>query len=209
MSTSLYHITHVNNLPAIMAAGGLHCVASLGGTADGMYLNIAHGHIQDRRARKTVPCGPGGTLHDYVPFYFAPRSPMLYVLRQGGVVGYAGGQVPIVHLVVEVEQVMQAGLSFVFTDGHAVIDISQFYMNLADLDKVDWAIMKERYWNDTNTDGDRKRRRQAEFLVHEFVPWNLVTEIGVANQAAAKVVAELLGPGIQVPVVSVQPGWYY
>ena len=41
MSTSLYHITHVNNLPAIMAAGGLHCVASLGGTADGMYLNIA------------------------------------------------------------------------------------------------------------------------------------------------------------------------
>lgn len=103
MPTPIYHITHVDNLPAIIAAGGLRCVAGLGGTSGGAYVNIAHGHIQDRRARKTVPCGPGGTLCDYVPFYFAPRSPMLYALSEGGVVGYTDGQTPVVHLVVWAE----------------------------------------------------------------------------------------------------------
>lgn len=146
---------------------------------------------------------------DYVPFYFAPRSPMLYSIKLGNVTGYTGGQASIVHLVVDAEQVAAAGLQFVFTDGHAVIDISQFYTSLSDLDKIDWAIMKERYWHDTNADLDRKRRRQAEFLVHEFVPWEMVTEIGVVSHAIATQVLGLLGGGAHQPVVPVQQSWYY
>jgi ssDNA thymidine ADP-ribosyltransferase, DarT len=48
-------------------------------------------------------------------------------------------------------------------------------------DAIDWDVMKSRYWNDTNEDNDRKRRRQAEFLVRHFSPWQLITEIGVMN----------------------------
>ncbi|WP_353620333.1 DarT ssDNA thymidine ADP-ribosyltransferase family protein [Geobacillus sp. AYS3] len=33
----------------------------------------AHTRIQDRRLTTLVPLPPYGTLHDYVPFYFAPR----------------------------------------------------------------------------------------------------------------------------------------
>ncbi|NQU65245.1 MAG: DUF4433 domain-containing protein, partial [SAR324 cluster bacterium] len=33
------------------------------------YKNIAHSTIQDKRANTKVPCGPGGCLHDYIPFY--------------------------------------------------------------------------------------------------------------------------------------------
>jgi hypothetical protein len=41
--------------------------------------------------------------------------------------------------------------------------------------------MESRYWNDTNENNDRKRRRQAEFLVRNFFPGQLITEIGVIN----------------------------
>lgn len=43
---------------------------------------IAHNTIQDRRAQTYVPCLPGGNPHDYVPFYFAPCSPMLYAAHK-------------------------------------------------------------------------------------------------------------------------------
>ena len=49
---------------------------------------------------------------------------------------------------------------------------TDFFDDLKDLDKIDWDLMQSRYWNDTNDDPDRKRRRQAEFLVHEFFPWS-------------------------------------
>ena len=39
-------------------------------------------HIKERRARKIVPIVPGETLADFVPFYFAPRSPMLYAMSK-------------------------------------------------------------------------------------------------------------------------------
>jgi len=78
--TPVYHVTHVSNLPGMLADGGLTCVAKLRQRGASAYRDIAYPHIQDRRANKGVPCGPGGTLADYVPFYFAPRSPMLYTI---------------------------------------------------------------------------------------------------------------------------------
>jgi hypothetical protein len=37
--------------------------------------------------------------------------------------------------------------------------------------------MGDRYWRNTDEDGDRKRRRAAEFLVYNFFPFSLVTGI--------------------------------
>ena len=76
-STPIFHITHVENLASIIREGGLRCdrEAAERGLAE---VGIAHQHIKDRRAGRRVPLPPGGTLDDYVPFYFAPRSPMLY-----------------------------------------------------------------------------------------------------------------------------------
>ena len=207
--TPLYHITHADNLPRIVADGGLLCVADLRQAGQPAYVDIAHGHIQDRRARKRVPCGPGGTLCDYVPFYFAPRSPMLYAISRGAVAGYVGGQKPIIHLVTEAEAIAQAGLPFVFTDGHAVIQISEFFTDLSDLGKVDWALMAQKYWSDTDEDGDRKRRRQAEFLVHKFLPWETIARIGVNTTTLAGQVQQCLQGVAHKPVVTVERSWYY
>jgi hypothetical protein len=206
--TAIYHITHIRNLPNVLKDGGLWCdhIVSERNLA---FVSIAHQHIKDRRAAKQVTCPPGGMLADYVPFYFAPRSPMLYAIHRGNVEGYQGGQKAILHLETSAEQVAQRGLSIVFTDGHAEMDISTFFTDLNNLNKVDWNIMQTTYWSDTLQDNDRKRRRQAEFLVHNFFPLELINRIGVFNKEMVTQVNGLLQPLIQKPIVQVLPTWYY
>ena len=200
----IYHITHLQNLERIVADGGLHCDR---GAQELKSVNIGHQHIKERRLNRAVPLEPKGTVGDYVPFYFAPRSPMLYAISRGAVEGYAEGQQPVVYLRSAVEVVQRAGLRFVFTEGHADMDFTDFFDDLKDLDKVDWNLMQARYWHDTNDDPDRKRRRQAEFLVHEFFPWELVSYIGVYDRSIAERVGEIIKGG--TPEVGIQRGWYY
>jgi len=206
--TPICHITHLRNLASILRDGGLKTNAQVRRQGIG-YTNIAHQNIQDRRQSTPVPCGPGGCVHDYVPFYFAPRAPMLYVINRGGVESYREGQGPVLHLVSTAQAVQAAGLGFVFTDGHGIMAMTEFFDDLADLDKVDWKVMKMKYWNDTPEDGDRSRRRQAEFLVYGFFPWTLVQEIGVMTPAIAAQVTQALQGQPHRPAVVVRRGWYY
>jgi ssDNA thymidine ADP-ribosyltransferase, DarT len=202
--TYIYHITHINNLGRIIAQGGLHCDRE---AQQLKVVNIGHQHIKDRRLNRAVPLPPGGAVGDYVPFYFGPRSPMLFAIHKGVVTGYGDGQRPIIYLMSSAEAVRDAGLEWVFTEGHAEIAYTDFFNDLNDLDKIDWNVINGRYWNDTNDFPDRKRKRQAEFLVKRFFPWNLVTHIGVYDQVVADAVAGVLqGQG---PVIQIQRGWYY
>jgi ssDNA thymidine ADP-ribosyltransferase, DarT len=190
MPTPIYHITHIRNLESILRSRGLIATSRLQQQQID-YQDIAHRSIQDRRAIIQVPCAAGGFLHDYIPCYFAPRSPMLYTINKGNVEGYTEGQKPVIYLVSEAE-IIAAHLLFAFTDGHAVIGYTDFYDDLQALDVIDWEIMQEKYWNNTLDDSDRKRRRQAEFLIHEFCPWTLITEIGVINNTMGFQVQEIL-----------------
>jgi hypothetical protein len=209
--TFLYHITHMQNLASIVGAGGLWCDALLAGKvgAGVAGMGIAHKHIKARRAHREVVKGAGGTLADYVPFYFAPRSPMLYAVFKGAVAGYSGGQDQVVHLISSVDVAVALGAAWFFTDGHAEIVFSQQFGTLSDLSRVDWDIMNERFWNDTIDDGDRKRRRKAEFLVHRFVPWTAVQAIGVRSDAAARSVQASIAHAVHRPPVVVRSDWYY
>lgn len=206
--TDIYHITHIHNLASVLEEDGLYCDNTLIERSLSS-KRIGYSDLKERRARTMVPIGPGGTLSDYVPFYFAPRSPMLFVISRGGVPGYRDGQKPVVHLVASAEEVQKHKLEFVFSDGHAYVAFSQFFNDLTNLDRIDWDIMKERYWNDTAEDGDRARRRNAEFLVHNFFPWSLIKEIGVINNQMANDVNALLEFAEHQPKVTVYPHWYY
>ena len=206
MPTQIYHITHIKNLPSILQSGGLVANSGLQQT---QYKNIAHSQIQDRRANTSVPCAAGGCLHDYVPFYFAPRSPMLCAIHNGKVKGHTGGQNSIIHLVSEAELIKTNNLTFAFTDGHATMIFSEFYDNLQSLDAVDWQIMQKRYWDNTPEDGDMKRRRQAEFLIHQYCPWTLITEIGVINITVTSQVTNILQKFNCNNSGKVYSNWYY
>ena len=209
MSTPIYHITHIDNLTSIITSGGLIANSRLK-IQQTNYLDIAHGHIQDRRANTKVPCSAGGYLHDYVPFYFAPRSPMLYAIHKQNVDSYSGGQQPIIHLVSEAHTINSLKLKFAFTDGHAIMAYSEFYDDMSDLQSViDWELMKSKYWANTPDDPNRKWRRQAEFLVYENCPWSLIQEIGVINKTIAEQVQLILTAfNIQIPV-NIYQNWYY
>lgn len=136
---------------------------------------------------------------------------MLYAIHAGFVDGYEGGQSEVVHLVSSVEAVDEEDdLPWVFTDGHAeMAPLTEFYDGLDDLDQVDWKVMESRYWNDTDDDPDRKRRRQAEFLVHTFFPWKLVASIGVYRQETLERVQEILSKAKYKPDVHIKRAWYY
>ena len=71
----LYHITHVDFLPAIIRDGCLYSEASLKARAM-TPPEVGMSHIKERRFRIDLPChkGTGHVVADYVPFYFCPRS---------------------------------------------------------------------------------------------------------------------------------------
>jgi hypothetical protein len=104
-----------------------------------------------------------------------------------------------------------AGVPFVFSDGHGIANWTEWFDQLADLDKVDWNTVYERYWTDTIDDPDRQRRKQAEFLVHEFCDWDLIEQIVVINAEMKLAVEKELGAydwKLQRPVV-IKRDWYY
>jgi hypothetical protein len=202
----IYHITHHSNLPGIIECGGLLCD---GEAARQGPVSIAYGRLKERRFETLVPCEPFGALTDYVPFYFAPRSPMLYAIHKGCVTHYTDGQSKIVYIVCSIQKVVQMGLRFVFTDGHPISRISRFANDLKWLgEMVDWRVMESTVWHNTPEDPDRKRRRQAEFLVYRFLPLEAVETIAVYDLDMRRQVQSYLGDPYQIDVV-VRRAWYY
>ena len=205
--TLIYHITHVSNLASI-AMRGLVCDMTIAEGAVEAH-SIAFTDIKRRRSVTTVRCPPGGVLSDYVPFYFAPRSPMLYTIHQGNVPTVSDGQREVVHLVLSAEAVATSR-TCVFTDGHAIMNLSNYYDDLEDLARLDWRAIQTREWGlKFDPTGETKRKKQAEFLVHGQVPWNQVMGIGVFT-ADCSVLAEAALVGLpHVPRVAVRRDWYY
>jgi len=205
--TPIIHMTHIGNLDAILASGALAATARLQ-AAGTRFTNIAYTSIQEQRAAKRVPCGPGGCLHDYVPFYFTNRSPMLYTINRGNV-PCDGGQNALVHLVSTAQKVVTAGLGYAFSDGHGIMAYSSFYDDLARLEEIDWEVIGSRQWADTVEDGDRKRRKQAEFLVRDTFPIRLLSGIVVPTPQRRDEVETLLARhGFELKVVD-KSAWYY
>ena len=207
-STYIYHITHIQNLPKILNVGCLWC-DNARKEQNLETQGIAYEAIKARRSRRPVPTCQGGFVADYVPFYFASRSPMLYAIHRGTVDNYQGGQESILHLVSKIELVDAENLPFTFTNGHAEMALTEFYESLDDLDKVDWDLMKSDRWNDTENDMNRKGRRQAEFLVHNRFPVKLIAGIGVMSDRIKNEVEAILKASNVEISVKVLPNWYY
>jgi hypothetical protein len=206
--TYIYHITHLKNLKPILESGCLLCDSEIR-ARNIETQGIAYEEIKKRRSRRPVPTCKQGFLSDYVPFYFAPRSPMLYAIHRGTVGNYQGGQSSIIHLVSKLESVNGKGLPFTFTNGHAEMSPTEFYENLDDLDKIDWGLMKTKFWFDTKNDINRKWRRQAEFLVYNNFPIELILEIGVISEEMKTEVEGILRFFEKEIKVEVASDWYY
>jgi hypothetical protein len=106
----IFHFTDIDNLGGILDVGALQC----------------HRDAPTKVEVGNVGCGPGGMVCDYVPFYFAPRSPMMYTIIGGNVEGVSTDQSRLIYFVGSTEAVYEAGLSCVYTDGNAAVLITKF-----------------------------------------------------------------------------------
>lgn len=209
MPTQVYHFTHFRNLRSILELGELRCDNAV---QEAQCLNVEVGSrsIKARRQTLRVPCGPGGVVADYVPFYFAPRSPMLFSIHRGNVSEYPDGQRPLVYLTTNVEALLASSLDTVFTDGNASSALSEFFTDANELrERIDWDLMQARMWNDTAADGDRMRRRMAEMLVFDALPATLIDSVACFNERHAERVTELLDTAGFDVKVQVRRHWYY
>ena len=205
----IVHFTHVRNLPGILAAG---CLRADNRVDRRSALAVEAADLEIKSSRRAIRIGlaPFGCVADYVPFYFAPRSPMLYKLAKGGVPTYAGGQDPLIYLVSTVGTVTDAGLRWLFSDGNCAATVTQVFDDCGLLDSVvDWQLMAATMWKNTADDPDRMRRRMAEFLVYESVPLSCVAEIAVRTQGMKEQVAALLAATTVRLPVRVRPNWYF
>ena len=204
----LFHFTHIANLPSIVT-GGLYCDSDV---TDNQQLvrEVGHPEIKARRRERRVPLPPGGSVADYVPFYFAARSPVLYLISKGSVPRYTEGQGEVVYLVTSVDAVTEYGVEFVFTDRNAALGYAQYGNDSQVLDDyVDWDLMQARMWADTPVDPDRRERRMAEFLAHRHVPWALIIAVAAkTDRVAERAQGELDRLGATTPV-RVESGWYF
>jgi len=204
--TYIFRIAHVDNLPYIVRTGLLH--APLHPDADPNYIQIGDKQLTGKRGQTAVPVGPGGTFRDYVAFYFGPRQPMLYCIKHGNLFVTKRPMEEIVYMVSNVELVAASGRPFVFYDGHAYDDFSTPYTDLADLDQINKKDTYAKYWQDEN-DPDLKRRKQAEFLVYNELPFDHVTHTVVYNDACAQKVQGYLPNGSHAPSILVKPNFYF
>jgi hypothetical protein len=197
----IYHFTDFGNIPKIVEAGGLHCDAHMVDHCLG-FTECAEVGIKSARRAKPVPVEPYGTVGDYVPFYYAPRSPMMSSITHGKVPGYTNSK-NLVYLVSDLDAVHAADLVWVCTDGNARSGLTQFFNTWADLGaNTDWQVIRTRMWSNTETDGDRRRRRMAEFLVHKFFPEELVSAIFVHNNKMALKIRSTVPSDIPVKINS-------
>ena len=206
----IYHITHVDNLAAMAAAGGLLSDATMlqGG---GPTASIGMQSVKKRRLRLPVACHPGDCVGDYVPFFFCPRSIMLYVLYRANhpELGYRGGQGPIVHLEADLRAVIDWASGqrrrWAFSLSNAGASYTEFRCKPAEFSEVKWSAVAATNFRSAEV----REGKQAEFLVHGDFPWSLVERIGVSSQAVAATVRAEIRDAAHQPSVSVQPGWYF
>ncbi len=204
------HIVHVNRLPSIVADGCLWCDAeivrrTLPGTTIGM------SRIKQRRLNElTLTSHPNLRVGGCVPFYFCPRSIMLYLIYQANhpELEYRGGQVSIVHLEADLRASVawaeQKQKRWTFTLSNAGAYYFEDRCDLEQLNEINWKAVQTNNWQSC------KEGKQAEFLMEHSFPWHLIERIGVHSWAIYQQVANALSAaGGHRPLVEIKRGWYY
>lgn len=141
----IYHIVHEDRLPSIICDGHLWCDATMEARAANSGSTIGMSNIKQRRLEELkLNSHPNLYVGDCVPFYFCPRSVMLFMLHKGNHpdLSYRGGQGPIIHLEADLAETVQWAndneLRWAFTLSNAGSYYFEDRADLSLLDHIDW-----------------------------------------------------------------------
>jgi hypothetical protein len=202
----IFRIVHVTNVPWILDHG-LHCRNS--DVFDPNYVQIGNAGLINGRHSRNIKGPYGGTLSDYVPFYFTPLSPMFYNIKTGwqGIQKRSNQEIAI--LVSSLHGVKMAGIPFVFTDRHAYLQTAQVFDDIGHLDKIDWTILQRRDFKRDPENPEKVERYEAEALIHKHLPFNGLHEIACCDAPSAALLQEELTKRSLHLTVTTKPGWYF
>ena len=152
-SPKIYHIVHLDRLPSIMAERALLCDAevvrrSLGGTTIGM-TSIKKRRLEELR----LSSYPDVFVGSCVPFYFCPRSVMLYMISRNNDpdLPYRQGQQQILHLEADLRQTVawadQQRVRWVFTLSNAGARYFEDRCDLQHLAQIDWNAVQPNWYS--------------------------------------------------------------
>jgi hypothetical protein len=203
----IYHIVHVDKLASIVTDGYLWSDVELDnrsvpGTVIGM------NRIKQARRIRTLPSFPDLHVGECVPFYFGPRSVMLFMMHaQNAELHYKGGQEPIVHMVADLAATIAwanaSGRRWAFTLSNAASKYFEDRTNLAQIEDISWDAVDTKYWSSC------RDAKQAEFLIEQQFPWHLVEEVAVINQQTYNLAVNAVVGAEHRPGVHIRPTWYY
>jgi len=205
----IYHILHVDRLASVLADGCLWCDAEIARRAP-PGTTIGMNSIKQRRLNElTLTSHPGLHVGQCVPFYFCPRSIMLYLIHRANhpELAYRGGQCPIIHLEADLRVTVAwanaNGRRWAFTLSNAGAYYFEDRDSLTQLHELDWDAIQARDWQ------GKKEGKQAEFLIEHSFPWHLVERIGVMNRTIYTQVMHALAGAAHLPPVEIKRDWYY
>ncbi len=211
----IYHIVHVDRLVSIITSDGLACDAAVV-QANSAGTTIGMNSIKQQRLNELhLTSHPDINVGGCVPFYFCPRSIMLYLIYRANhpELTYRGGQGPIVHLEADLFQsaawAEQNGLRWAFTLSNAGAYYFEDRCDLTQLHEINWDAVQANRWAGNGISRSVKEGKQAEFLVERFFSWNQVERIGVRSQAISHQVYTAMKNTTHRPPVEIKPEWYY
>jgi ssDNA thymidine ADP-ribosyltransferase, DarT len=211
----IYRLTHIDNIPYILLNGITHGNSP---NSNPNFVPIGDASLIDTRRTKRVSIDNGDILNfnaptivlgDFIPFYFGIKMPMLYVIQNGGnFVEKATPAENIIYLACSVNNIIQYGGVYYFSDGHATDNLTSFYDNskIKELPNIiDWNSIKAPFWGGQEN-LNIKRKKQAELLVAHDIPANLIVGFCCYNEKAKE---KLVLMGIQENNIKVIPKAYY
>lgn len=202
--TYLFRMTHIENIPHILQFGITHYTSI---NTNPNFKPIGDSSLISTRNNYTLT--NGRLLGEYIPFYFGARTPMLYVIQKGFNLVSPTPAENIVYCISSIQKVIDNNLEFIFTDGHAVNGFSTQYTvtNINDIDTIiDWKAVRSQYWSDDGNDLDKKRRKEAEFLVLGDIPINSILGYVVYNEKAKN---QLIGYGVNDTKIQIKSNFYF
>lgn len=204
--TYIYRITHYKNLPFILK-NGIHCPNS--DVQDPGFIPIGLPGLISRRGDRRVPVAPFGTLADYVPFYFAVKSPMLYVISMSTdpeVIKTSTEE--IIYIVSSIEKLEELDVEYVFTDRHAKLSYARFYNHYDDLNNLRWDIIRSDRWG-SQYGTDIKEYKQAECLIYRMLPLNGIIGFGCKTERMCNILCQMIREHrLELPV-KIKSDWYF
>jgi hypothetical protein len=125
--TLIYRIVHIDNLDYILQNNKLTTYGNV--DSDSNYVGIGEGELINLRTNHNISTTNSGIEYcpscDFLPFYFASKSVMLFRIKTGWNVAKVE-QEKIIYFVYKLSDIIDQ-VNYLLTDGHGYARITQWF----------------------------------------------------------------------------------